>query len=231
MLLIRPAVLCLTALSLACLGVSAQTKPAAAPASKTISGKSAVGKLLTFKELESCLNEYDQLKPKADDFNNRRMAMAEERKQIEAEAEALRNDGQVAALQAKVAAFNQRQVGFKERIEQFNKRLNDFNENRPSGATGERERKAIDAERTELLALEAPLKAEAQALTTERETVSNSLKQRADAQAAKASDWNVRSKALDNEVASFEDTRAAWTDRCGNRPYNEDHEKIIRSGK
>lgn len=231
MLLIRPAALCLTALSLACLGAAAQTKPAAAPPSKTISGKSGVGKLLTFKELEACLNEYDQFKPKADEFNSRRAALSEERKQIEAEAETLRNDGQAAALQAKVAAFNQRQATFKERLDLFNKRLDAFNEKTPSGTLGERERKAIDTERTELLALEGPLRAEAQSLTAERETISNSLKLRAEAQSAKAGDWNARSKALDNEVAGFDDIRAAWSDRCGNRPYNEDHEKIIRSGK
>lgn len=229
--LIRPAALCLTVLSLACLAAAAQTKPAAAPPNKTISGKSSVGKLLTFKELEACLNEYDQFKPKADEYNSRRAALSEERKQIEAEAESLRNDGQVAALQAKVAAFNQRQSAFKERLDAFNKRLDDFNEKTPSGTIGERERKAIDAERTELLALEGPLRADAQALNAERDTVSNGLKQRAEAQSAKASDWNARSKALDNEVTSFDEVRAAWSDRCGNRPYNEDHEKIIRSGK
>lgn len=231
MLLIRPAALCLTALSLACLGAAAQTKPASGPPTKTISGKSAVGKLLTFKELEACFNEYDQLKPKADAFNDRRTAMSAERKQIEAEAEALRNDGQAAELQAKVVAFNQRQAGFKERIDLFNKRQTDFNENRPAGPAGERERKAIEAEREALLALEGPLKAEVDKLSAEREAVTSSLQKRAEAQAAKATDWNARSKALDDEVAAFEETRAAWSDRCGNRPYNEEHEKILRSSR
>ncbi|MBQ0931480.1 hypothetical protein KAK07_10585 [Ideonella sp. 4Y16] len=230
--LIRPAALCAMALSLASLGAAAQTKPAAAPVpSKTITGKAAVGKLMTFKELESCLKEYDQLKPKADDLNSRRAALTEERKSIEAEAEALRNDGQAAALQAKVTAFNQRQVAFKERVEAFNKRSTEFNANPPSGSAGDRERKALDAERDQLLALEGPLRTEGQALTTERETIANNLKQRTDAQGAKANDWNARSKALDDEVAGFEETRLAWSERCGNRPYNEDHEKIIRSGK
>lgn len=231
--LIRPAALCLTALSLVCLGAAAQTKPAAAasPPSKTITGKSAVGKLMTFKELESCLKEYDQLKPKADDLNNRRTALSEERKLIEAEADGLRNDGQAAALQAKVSAFNQRQVAFKDRVEAFNKRSTEFNANPPSGSAGDRERKALDVEREQLLAMEGPLRTEGQALTTERETIANSLKQRTDAQGAKAADWNTRSKALDDEVATFEETRLAWSERCGNRPYNEDHEKIIRSGK
>jgi len=229
--LIRPAALCLTLLSLACLGAAAQTKPTSGPPTKTISGKSAVGKLLTFKELEACFNEYDQLKPKADAFNDRRTAMSEERKLIEAEANALRNDPQAAELQAKVVAFNQRQTAFKERIDQFNKRLAAYNENRPTGMAGEREAKAIDAERTDLLALEGPLKAEVDKLSAEREAVTTGLQRRSEAQAAKAADWNARSKALDDEVATFEESRAAWSDRCGNRPYNEEHEKILRSSR
>src|SRR5574343_524846 len=154
--------------------VLAQAKP------KTLSGSAGSGKVMSFKELESCLKEQDGMADRVKQLQARRDTMDAERKGIQAEAEALKSGGEeINALAAKVKDFNERM----------------------------------------------------KALGVDRERLTAGYNQRAEAQAAKATDWNARSKALDNDFQAYEDQRLDWRQRCANRPYLEEHEKIIRSGK
>lgn len=206
--------------------VLAQAKP------KTLSGSAGSGKVMSFKELESCLKEQDGMADRVKQLQARRDTMDAERKGIQAEAEALKSGGEeINALAAKVKDFNERMKAQGERVAAWKARSDELAANDRSGPAVDRQRRELEKDRTDLAKNEAALDAESKALGVERERLTAGYNQRAEAQAAKATDWNARSKALDNDFQAYEDQRLDWRQRCANRPYLEEHEKIIRSGK
>ena len=91
--------------------VLAQAKP------KTLSGSAGSGKVMSFKELESCLKEQDGMADRVKQLQARRDTMDAERKGIQAEAEALKSGGEeINALAAKVKDFNERMKAQGERV-------------------------------------------------------------------------------------------------------------------
>ena len=221
--------LCLTSAPVLAQNASAAGKASNGPG-KTITGQAAAGKLMTFKELESCLKEYDGLQPQAASLNQRREALEAQRKPIDAEGAAIRDDPRRAALATKLNDFNARQQAVNARGEAYKARSEALKNGQFTGNASE-ERAAMERERLALNDSATALMAEAPQLTAEREALVAELKQRAEAQSAKVDAWNAANKALDGETQAFDGLRQAWSDRCGNRPYNEEHEKIIRSGK
>jgi hypothetical protein len=223
----RPALLtCALSLALAPLGLSAQTaakKPAAAavPAAggnKTLSGGAGNGKLMSFKELEVCLKEQQDLNVRAPELQRQREAMDVERKRVVADAEALKADSAlVSAIGEKIKAYNARV-----------NRQAAFESNDRTGPAVERTRKELERDRDLLQKNQTALDAENASLNEERGKVATGYSERVAAQEKAANDWNARSRTLDAASQTYEDDRLAWRGRCADRPYREDDEKLIR---
>lgn len=218
-------------------GAMAQTKaktqaPAKNGVEKTISGGAVKGNALTFKELEACLKEQDALKTRPPELNKQRDAMEAERKLIQKEGDALKGDTElVTKLSERVKAFNARLREQGEKVKSWKERDEAFAAANRSGPSADRQRKELEAERQELQKNETALDTEAKDLEAERAKLSAGLIDRAAAQEKAATDWNARSKALDSAFQAYEDDRVDWKNRCADRPYREEWEKLIREGK
>jgi chromosome segregation ATPase len=234
----RPALLtCALSLALAPLGLSAQTaakKPAAAavPAAggnKTLSGGAGNGKLMSFKELEVCLKEQQDLNVRAPELQRQREAMDVERKRVVADAEALKADSAlVSAIGEKIKAYNARVKEQGEKVQSWRDRQAAFESNDRTGPAVERTRKELERDRDLLQKNQTALDAENASLNEERGKVATGYSERVAAQEKAANDWNARSRTLDAASQTYEDDRLAWRGRCADRPYREDDEKLIR---
>lgn len=238
-----PVALCAGLLmTLAPVGAMAQTQaktpaPAkkaaqAAGAEKTISGGAVKGKALTFNELEACLKEQDGLKTRPPELRQQRDAMELERKAIQKEGDAIKGDSEVLTkLSERVKAFNARLQEQGDKVKSWKERDEAFATANRSGPSADRQRKDLEAERQELQKSETALDAQAKDLEAERVKVGAGFNERAAAQEKAATDWNARSKVLDNAFQAYEDDRVDWKSRCADRPYRAEWEKMIRDGK
>jgi chromosome segregation ATPase len=221
-------------LALAPLSGQAQTsaKKPAADASKTLSGGAGKGKMLTFKELEVCLKDQDALKTRPPELQRRRDAMEAERKTIKDAGDALNADTDaLKQLSERVKGFNARMHEQGEKVKAWKAHNEEFGAANKTGMSADRERKDLEHEREELQKSEAALDQEGKALNAEKDKLSGAFNERATAQQKAAEDWNARSRLLDADFQSYEDDRLDWKQRCADRPYHEEWEKMIRQGK
>jgi hypothetical protein len=231
-----PAVLCVSLFMAGSPAALAQAKPKKAEAAgtqKTISGGAMKGNALSFKEFEACMNEQDALKARTPELQKQRDALEAERKPIQQEGQAIKAEAEVLGrFGERVKAFNARLSEQGAKVKAWKEREEAFVAANRSGPGADRQRKDLEAERQELQKGETALDQQAKALQTERDQLGvEKFNAHATEQERAATDWNARSKALDQAFQAYEDDRGDWKSRCANRPYREEWEKLIREGK
>ncbi|MFO1338106.1 MAG: hypothetical protein U1F53_07690 [Burkholderiaceae bacterium] len=193
--------------------------------------KTGGGKVLTREELRVCMKQQDELASKRTDLEARRAALNQERDAIQAENQAIQTEqASLKDRNSKVKEYNDKLSAFAARVDAYNKGMEELQEMR-AGPFADRRRKELDKEQAELKRIDAANKAEGAQMQAGMEGQVNALNARVDAQGKKATDWNARSKTLDEEAAAYEDKRIDWKLECGNRRYKEDDEKAIKAGK
>lgn len=216
----RPLAVALAA-SLLALGASAQTLDGKAPAN---------GKLMGFNELKACIVQQEELKGRRVALESQRSALDSERAAIDQEAQTVRAEQQVLAQRnAEVKAFNEKLKAYSEKVKAFNEKAEELRTGAASERTKERAEKELEREQRALQAEAAADKVTGDKLMADMKAFVEKINVKADAQAAKATDWNARSKALEDNFVKYEDNRVDWRANCGDRRYREEDEKLIRS--
>lgn len=199
---------------------------------KSLDGKARTGgKILTKDELRACMKQQDELSQQRVDLETRRAALNKERDAIQAETEALKGDqAAIRDRNSKVKEQNDRVNAFAARVDAYNAALEEL-AGMKAGPFADRRRRELDKEKQELARIDAQMKAEGDAMQGGLQKDVEALNARVDAQGKRATDWNTRSKALDEEANAYEDKRVDWKLNCGDRRYREDDEKAIKAGK
>lgn len=214
--------------------ILAASIPAAAQEAgiKSLDGKArAGGKVMTKEELRACMKQQDDLAKQRTDLEARREAMNKERDAIQVENEALKAEqASFKDRNSKVKEYNDRMNAFAARVDAYNAAMAELAEMK-AGPFADRRRRELDKEKQELARIDAQQKAEGTTMQTGLQQEVAALNARVDAQGKRATEWNARNKALDEEAAAYEDKRIDWKLECGDRRYREDDEKAIRAGK
>lgn len=200
--------------------------------SKTLTGKTGTGKVMTRDELRSCMKQQTELATRKSDLEARQTKINAERDEIQKETDAIKaeqaslssNKGAVDALNAKMNAFS-------EKVKDLQARSDELEKSGRSGPTAERERSKMAKEAAAIKKEEAELNAERDKIQTGGSDAVNKLNARVDAQQQVAQSWNERNKSLAKEQQVHEDDRINWLDNCGNRKFREEDEKAIKAGK
>lgn len=212
---------------------------AAAPAAlaqgdtKTLGGKTASsGKVMTREELRACMKQQADLTARKGGLEKRQASIQDERGQIQKDTDAIKAEQEaLSSRKAQVDDLNKRMEAHAERVKDLNQRSADFEQAGRSGPNAERERRKMDKERQDIEKAEAVLKADREKLVGGTNDAVSKLNARVEAQQQVASDWNSRSKKLDQELQAYEADRSDWVIGCGDRRYREDDEKAILAGK
>jgi hypothetical protein len=227
--------------------LAAQTAPAgpavtapklvmpAAPANKTaapktLGGKAPVGKMLMRDELRVCLKRLDGVNTSTKDLEQRRVALDKEKDDLVKSGDALKADRtDVDAKLAVVRDWEGRMRAHGTEIEAFNQRLKAADEAPKSKR--EEMAKELDAERDRLGKARVPLGEEEARVVPVYQNAVKAYNDKAQARDAVVADWNNRNKAINELGLKQEDERSSWLAECANRPYREDDEAAIKSGK
>ncbi|WP_374676037.1 hypothetical protein [Ideonella sp.] len=206
---------------------------AQADGTRTLGGSTkAGGKVMTRDELRACMKQQDELDAQRKSLEARRVTMNQERDAIQAENEALKTKHEeVKARNEAVRDFNERMKEYGQRVEAFNSKMSDLAQDSRGGAAADRKRRELEKEKVELQRLDAANKAESEKLQGDLASEVEAVNARSQAQNRRATDWNTRNKALEDEANAYEDKRVDWKLNCGDRRYREDDEKAIRAGK
>jgi predicted nucleic acid-binding Zn-ribbon protein len=197
---------------------------------KTLGGKAPVGKMLSRDELRACLKRLDGVNASTKDLEQRRAALDKEKDDLVKSGDALKADRADADTKlAAVRDWEGRMRAHGVEIETFNQRLKAADE----GPKGKREEmaKEFDAERERLSKARVPLGEEEARLVPAYQNAVKAYNDKAQARDAVVADWNGRNKAINEVSLKHEDERSAWLTECANRPYREDDEIAIKSGK
>lgn len=214
------------------LAVAAQSPALAQADTKTLSGKTGTGKVMTRDELRACMKQQESLAKRKTELEARQSTAAAERLEIQKETDALKADqdalasgkGQIDALNERVAAFSARAKALQERRE-------DFERMGRSGPAADRERRLLDKDAAELKKEEAEIGSAREQIVAKSQESASTINARVEAQQRMAQGWNDRSKKLSADQQAYEDDRINWIDTCGNRRFREDDEKAIKAGK
>jgi len=220
-------------LALGALGAVAQTPPKpTGGGNKTLSGSAGNGKLMKYDELRLCLQQQDKLKQRQPELQRQRDVMDQERQAIAKDGDAVKAQNEALnTLGDKVKDFNARMKMQSDKVTAWKVRQDEFNAAGRSGPAADRQRKELEKDLAELQKAETALKTESDQIGAEREKLVAGYNERANQQEKAANDWNARSRTLDAAFQTYEDERLDWKGRCADRPYREDDEKLIRSGK
>jgi ribosomal protein L16 Arg81 hydroxylase len=205
--------------------------PAPKNVTKSLGGKGVPsGKMLTREELRTCLKQLDDVNAAGKDLQQRRTALDGEKDELVNSGEALK--AMRAEVETKLAAVREwegRMRAHAAEIETFNQRT------KAAEAAPRKEReelaKALEADRERLNQVRASLTGDEARLVPAYESGVRSYNERALARDAVVADWNARNKALNDSSTKVEDNRTVWLTECANRPYREDDEIAIKSGK
>ena len=224
----------LCALALIAASPLAQTAPAkAAPkaAGKTLSGKAAGGgKLMTRDELRTCLKRLDDVNLSAKDLEALRPALDRDRDELKAAGETLKTER--AALDAQLVVVREWEGKVRAHaaeIETYNTRSNAVKD----APRGQQDKIAeeLKVERERLQKARETLAVDEAKLVPMYQSSAKTYNERAVARDAKVTDWNARNTAAVDASVKQQEARALWLNECANRPYLEDDEKAIKSGK
>lgn len=213
--------------------VLAAPAQAQAPATKSIGGNVKSGtKLLTREELRACLNRQTELTRRRDALNAERDALQRERADFDQGARALDADRDVIAQLDRAASdLNQRMQAQSQQVADYNERVARFERAGLSGMTEQRQRQALDRDKAELEKTGAALQAERAELSTRAEAAAKAHNERVASRNLTAADWNERSAKLTRQTQAYEEELSVWRADCEGRPYREDDEKAILSGR
>jgi chromosome segregation ATPase len=200
---------------------------------KTLGGKTtSSGKIMTREELRACMKQQEELGVRKVTLEKRQAGQQDERAQIQKETEAIKADQDaLSARKGQVDDLNKRMNEHADRVKDLNERSAELEKSGRSGPTAERERRKQDKERQDLDKAGVALNAEREKIAGGAAEVVAKLNARVEAQQQVASEWNGRSKKLDQELQAYENDRTDWVGGCGERRYREDDEKAIRAGK
>lgn len=204
--------------------------PKAAPP-KTLSGKGQpAGKMLTRDELRTCLKRLDDINAATKKAEGERGTLDRERDELMKEAEALRPlRADVDAKLVAVRDLEERKRNHAVEIEAFNKKIKEAEE-APRAKRNELAAE-LEPERERLSKAVATLTEEEGRLVTGLRAADQVYRERAAARNSKVDDWNARNKATADAAVKHDEERQAWLTECANRPYREDDEIAIKSGK
>jgi hypothetical protein len=198
---------------------------------KTLGGSAPQGKLMSRDELRVCMKERQSQQERAAGIEKRRAEVAAEVEAVNRQKADVQAERE--AYNAKLAqglAFNERVKAHAERVSIFNQRVKDFQDKPPKDA--EHVRGQLEAEGEAVSKADAALKAEAPQWTAAAmEPARATLNEHVQAQQAAAAAAVEHRRQLNEDISAYDQSLAAWTLRCGNRPYREDDEKAIRAGK
>ncbi|MDH4061527.1 MAG: hypothetical protein OEU94_12015 [Aquincola sp.] len=198
---------------------------------KTLSGKGqASGKMLTREELRACLKRLDDINAKTKTLDSQRVTLDRERDELMKEAEALkplRADVDVKLVAVREWEGRLRAHGAE--IEAFNKKIKEADE--ASRSKREEMAAALEPERDRLSKARPVLAEEEARVVPAYQAAVKTYNERALARDEKVNDWNARNKAVVDSAVTHDDERKSWLAECANRPYREDDEIAIKSGK
>ena len=197
---------------------------------KTLGGKAPVGKMLTRDELRPCLKRLDGVNASTKDLEQRRAALDKEKEDLVKSGDALKAErADVDTKLAAVRDWEGRMRAHGAEIETFNQRLKAADE--APRSKREELAKEFDAERERLAKARVPLGEEEARLVPVYQNAVKAYNDKAQARDAVVADWNGRNKAINEQSLKHEEERSAWLGECANRPYREDDEIAIKSGK
>ncbi len=219
--------------ALACLPTPAALAQTPGAASRTLSGGSGGGPLLTREELRVCMKEQEAVRVNVAEVEGRRAPLDAEMEQVKADQVKLEAErGAIEELRVRSEAFTARSQAYADKIEEWNKRAKDLNDGKMgSGRMVERHRNTLNKDRADLEKERVALEAERQELTTGSEEIVRSYNAKADALTARVDDWNDRNQKWTTDAAAAELRREEWLVNCGDRRYREDDEIAIRRGQ
>ena len=204
--------------------------PKAAPP-RTLSGKGQpAGKMLTRDELRTCLKRLDDINAATKQLEGERSTLDRERDELMKEAEAIRPlRADVEVKLAAVREWEGRMRTHGAEIEAFNKKIKEFEE---APRTKRDELAAVlEPERDRLTKARPPLVEEEARVVPAYQAAVKVYNERALARDGKVNDWNARNKTTVDAAVKHDEERQAWLTECANRPYREDDEIAIKSGK
>ena len=206
-------------------------RPAAAPAGKTLGGKTAgSGKPMSRDELRTCMKRLDDVNQSGKDIEALRPQLDRERDELKAAgllltAERAEVDRQLAAVREWEVKMRAHAVD----IETFNKRsaaVQEAPRNRQEELLA-----ALKGERENLQMVREALTVEEARSVPTYQALAKTYNERASARDLKVTDWNARNGAAVDASVNQQEARALWLNECANRPYLEDDEKAIKAGK
>lgn len=204
--------------------------PKAAPP-KTLAGKGQpAGKMLTRDELRTCLKRLDDINAATKKLEGERGALDREREELMKEAEAikpLRADVEVKLVAVRDWEGRMRSHGAE--IEAFNKKIKEAEE--APRAKRDELAAALEPERDRLTKARSPLVEEEARVVPAYQAAVKAYNERAVARDGRVNDWNARNKTTVDDAVRHDEERQAWLTECANRPYREDDEIAIKSGK
>jgi predicted nucleic acid-binding Zn-ribbon protein len=206
--------------------------PAGTGDTKTLSGKSGSGKIMTREELRACMNRQQELAASKTALDTRTQALQVEREAVEKQtAEVKAEQDVLMGRKGDVDGLNARMAAFSAKAKDYRERRADFEAADRTGPGADRERRLLDKEADELNKEQNALNAERDRVVGGSEQSVAAFNARVEQQQRAAQAWNEKSKQLTADQEAYEDRRVEWLDECANRRYREDDEKAIRAGK
>ena len=216
---------------------SAPTKSAAAvaaprPAATPQGGLASGERLMTRDELRVCLKRSDDLVARRDELERIEPTFESERKILEVEGEGLSKEKETLRQYTE-----QRQNEFKARADALTTRVNTFRERTAADGSG-RGRVQSRSELAEIERERVSLETDIKALNADRDVLIKDLEKRTqeynlrvEGRDGRAAAWREKVRQHKEAVTRHESEGDLWRKECGNRPYREDDERAIRSGK
>jgi chromosome segregation ATPase len=213
--------------------IAVPASPAKPAANKSLGGKAASGKLLSRDELRACLKRLDDFNAGTKDLTARRSALDAEKDELAKSGEALKAErADVEGKLVAVRAWEERMKAYGAEVTSFNKKMSELQE-ATNLTPRERESrvKELEPERERLAKAREPLATDEARVVPPYQAAVAAYNAKAGPRDGKVADWNERNKALNDASQKQEGDRTSWLLECADRPYREDDEIAIKSGK
>ncbi|MCO5976235.1 hypothetical protein [Ideonella oryzae] len=198
----------------------------------TLGNASTKAPIMSREELRACLKQQDALKARAEDGKTKRTQLDVERKQLEADKDAIAAEhAALAARIEKVASdFNAKVAEQSKTVEEFNAKMDAMNKAAAKGDNVDRQRQKLEREGKAIQQASDDLNAQNKTLNDQIAADKAAFDTKNTAFQARADDWNARNRTMDTTAAEYDMDLDAWKKQCGGRNYREIDEKVIRSG-
>lgn len=221
---------------MACLAATALALPAPAQtgATKSLGTAQGSGKLLTREQLRTCLDQQKTLGARKTTLQAERDKLDGERDQFERDEAALAADREaIDKLKASAEDLNRRSQALTQQIADYNERASKFQAQGASlsGPAVERQQQALERDKAALDKRSKELDAERSSFQPKAEQLGKTYNERVDQRNRSADDWNARSAQFKRASQAFDADLQDWRGDCEGRPYREDDEKAILSGR